>query len=345
MNLNNLFPLRDHEPYCKRAKVDTGTFCNYRCSFCYYYDKLNEKKTFEDIIKQIDYLIECGIKEIDLSGGESTIHEDWFSILDYCNTKGLYISTVSNGFMFNSKRFMEISKNKGLKEILFSLHGYNEETHNSVVNNNYAFQRIMQAITNAKELGIIIRLNYVVNKKSVDNPDAYAKFLNEIKPLEINFLTLNYFGIANEYMSYEESTNHIKKIIDSIDIKYINVRYTPYCYMVGYEQYVCNTFQHIYDLYDWNMALYDMSLEPVIYKKDQEDCLYEQAKKDRINLYFKPNQCIQCKYLFICDGIEKQSHDSVHPERGEKIKYINHYRKDFYANKCINSNSQQTTII
>lgn len=339
MNLNKLFPLQDNEPYCKRAKVDTGTFCNYKCSFCYYYDKLSDKKSYELITQQIDYLIECGIKEVDLSGGESSIHEDWFNILDYCNNKNLYISTISNGYMFNSLRFMEISKNKGLKEILFSLHGYDEETHNSVVGNQYAFQRLMQAFDNAKKLNLKIRINYVVNPQSIKNPNAYAKLITEINPFEINFLTLNYFGVANQYLSYEESSIHIKQIIDLIDIKYINVRYTPFCYMIGYEKYICNTFQHIYDLYDWNMALYDMTLNPSDYIQNEESYLYQQAKKDRLNLYYKPKNCIQCKYLFICDGIEKQSNDSVYPEPGEKIKFINYYRKDFYANKCFNINS------
>ena len=157
MYLNNLVPLKDNEPFCQRAKVDTGTFCNYKCSFCYYYDKLSEKKSYEEIKRQIDYLIESGIREIDLSGGESTIHENWFDILDYCNKNNLYISTVSNGFMFNNKSFIEKSYQKGLKEILFSLHGPDENIHNNIVKNKFAFQHLIQAINNAKELNILLR--------------------------------------------------------------------------------------------------------------------------------------------------------------------------------------------
>ena len=85
------------EPICNRAKLDTGTHCNYRCSFCYYKTKLNDITSFDVIKQRIDYLVECGITEVDLSGGESSIHNQWFDILDYCTSKGLRISTLSNG--------------------------------------------------------------------------------------------------------------------------------------------------------------------------------------------------------------------------------------------------------
>ena len=83
------------EPICNRAKLDTGTHCNYRCSFCYYKTKLNDITEFESIRQRIDYLSACGITEVDLSGGESSIHNDWFTILDYCASKGLRVSTLS----------------------------------------------------------------------------------------------------------------------------------------------------------------------------------------------------------------------------------------------------------
>ena len=73
------------KPINNRAKLDTGTQCNYRCDFCYYFDKLDQVTPFETIKNRIDYLIDCGISEVDLSGGESSYHPDWFKILDYCN--------------------------------------------------------------------------------------------------------------------------------------------------------------------------------------------------------------------------------------------------------------------
>ena len=75
-NLSTFMPKDEVEPYCNRAKLDTGTMCNYNCQFCYYTDKscLDDLDT---IIQRVDYLVECGITEVDLSGGESSIHPNW----------------------------------------------------------------------------------------------------------------------------------------------------------------------------------------------------------------------------------------------------------------------------
>ncbi len=110
INLNKLSPLLDNEPICTRAKLDTGTLCNYKCTFCYYKDKLDICDSFEVIKERIDYLVKCGIKELDLSGGESSYHPDWFKILDYCTLNNLYISTISNGSMFSDYEFLKNQK-------------------------------------------------------------------------------------------------------------------------------------------------------------------------------------------------------------------------------------------
>jgi radical SAM protein with 4Fe4S-binding SPASM domain len=45
--------------------------------------------------------------------------------------------------------------------------------------------------------------------------------------------------------------------------------------------------------------------------------MFDAAKRNRINTYIKKKECLQCKYYFVCDGIE---HDQeVFPEDGEKV--------------------------
>ena len=105
LNLNNIYNLSYKDAIniniCNRAKLDTGTHCNYGCSFCYYIDKLNIIKPFELIKKDIDYFKACEITELDLSGGESSIHKDWFKILEYARGMGFSVSCLSNGSKFS----------------------------------------------------------------------------------------------------------------------------------------------------------------------------------------------------------------------------------------------------
>lgn len=324
------------EPMCNRAKLDTGTHCQAKCHFCYYIDQLHVVTPLETIKERIDYLADCGITEADLSGGESSIHKEWFQILDYCTLKGLKVSTLSNGIKFADFAFMEQSKAHGLGEILFSVHGYDEESHNAIVGSKLAFKGITKAIKNAHKLGIKVRINCTVNKDNFEELETkFVTLMKELNPFEINFITLNYWSDAHDHetIDYNQITPHIHKAIDELApiIPYINVRYTPYCFMKGYEKYVCNYYQHIYDIYDWNIAVYDQRIPPEEYKKDPLKAMYESAKKNRLSSYYKTSECMECKFYHICDGVEKElPFLELHPEDGEKITEVNYYRKGYY---------------
>lgn len=341
MDINNLsinsFNIDYTTQRGNRAKLDTGFHCNYHCEFCYYLDKLDQKTSYDTIKKRIDILYSYGIDEVDLSGGESSIHKDWFKILDYCNNKFKNISCLSNGSVFSNEKFLIKSKEHGLKEILFSLHGYNEDIHDDIVGRKGGWKKINKAINLCKKHDIRVRINCTVYQKNYKGLLAYADIIKEIKPFQVNFLTLNYWDDNKTFEpidDYNKLTDNIKKCIDLIvdDVKCINVRYTPYCFMKGYEKYVCNQYQHIYDIYDWNKEIYDYDIDVIqTYTHNQKIELgYAKARKDRLTDYKKPLECFKCKYFYICDGIEKQLDMPVYPEPGEKIKDVNFYRKDFY---------------
>jgi MoaA/NifB/PqqE/SkfB family radical SAM enzyme len=341
MNVNNFsvnsFDVDYITPRNNRAKLDTGFHCNYKCEFCYYLNHLHLKTSFEKIRERIDYIHSYGITQIDLSGGESSIHKDWFSILDYCNSRFEHISCLSNGSAFSNEKFLLQSKEHGLKEVLFSLHGYNEEVHDSIVGKVGAWKKIHTAINHCKQHGLRVRINCTVYQKNYGGLEQYAKIIKDIDPFEVNFLTLNHWDDSSTFEpidDYIALTNSIKRCIDLIkdQIKLINVRYTPYCFMVGYEKYVCNQYQHIYDVYDWNKEIYSGKLDvsKLYTAKEKIDLAYDSAKVERLQTYKKPLSCIRCKYFNICDGIEKPSNVKVLPIRGDKITDVNYYRRDFY---------------
>jgi MoaA/NifB/PqqE/SkfB family radical SAM enzyme len=310
-----------------RAKLDTGPLCNYDCEFCYYSDRLSERTSYETVIRRIDELLEYGIDEVDLSGGESSVDPNWFKILDYCNSRFSHISCLTHGGKFSSLEFLRKSRKAGLKEILFSLHGSTESLHDSITRRKGSFKKIIKAINNAHELNMIVRINCTVYDKNYStlSPDLF----NSLNPLEVNFITLNYWDKAEGAVGdYKALTEAIKKCIDKLNAKYINVRYTPYCYMEGYENHVCNQYQHIYDVYDWNKGIYNKT------KGSNIERSYNAAKVDRLKYYKKPKECLECSHFYICDGIENELDVSVYPIKGDsKIRDVVHYRKGFYEDR------------
>jgi len=331
--LSNKLEIDNETPYCQRAKLNTGTHCNYRCEFCYYFNQLDVVTEFEKIKGRIDYLVACGIKEADLSGGESSIHQSWFDILDYCVSKRLRVSCLSNGSRFADLDFITKSKEHGLEEILFSLHGYDEESHNKMVGVKAGWRKMIKAIENANSVGIKVRINCTVTKDNYREIDgAFIELLKQYDIAQLNFLTLNYWDDASSQpvLDYKLSTDAVKRAIDKIDfIPDIRVRYTPYCYMKGYEHHVYGYYQHIYDLSDWNIAVYDERVAPEDYVGNELPALYEAAKRQRLDTYKKNKECLDCKHYYICDGYEKTfEHLDVYPEEGEKLVTPTFYLKE-----------------
>lgn len=325
-------------PRCNRARLDTGPFCNYDCDFCYYKDILDVKTPWEVVKQRIDYMVAYGITEIDLSGGESSVSQDWFKILDYCNERFTSVSCLSHGGKFSKLEFLKESKEHGLKEILFSLHGATEETHDSITNRKGSFKRILQAIKNAQELGMIVRLNATIYTKNFHQLEQeHADLINSINPVEANFLTLNYWGeytnFEFENVTYEDMTTGIKKCIDRLNKDIIiSVRYVPYCYMKGYEQYVVNQYQHVYSVRDWNKEMYNYSIDVTKQYTEEEKIkfAYDECARQRQMFYKKDLGCVKCKHFYICDGVEKElfGKTELYPEPGDKIKEVNFYLKD-----------------
>ena len=315
-------------PINSRAKLDTGTQCNYKCGFCYYINDLDKVTSLDTITNRIDTIYESDMKEIDLSGGESTIHKDWFSILDYCAERFISVSCLSNGSKLKDYDFAEKSYEYGLKEVLFSLHGYDEKSHDQIVQHKNAFKNMLQAIQNCNILGIKVRINCTVTSKNAKNMFDYAQLINSLDVKQVNLLPLNYWEDATEVKpeSYEVLSQGIKTAIDFLDLDIqVNVRYIPYCFMEGYEEYVVGIYQHIFDLNDWNIMMYPgHKLED----PDIED-YYDTAHEKRNHTYMKPKECFECKYFQICDGIEKELKDQkVYPVEGEQIQSPMNFRKN-----------------
>jgi radical SAM protein with 4Fe4S-binding SPASM domain len=51
---------------------------------------------------------------------------------------------------------------------------------------------------------------------------------------------------------------------------------------------------------------------------------FEEAERLRLYSCFKNKECLNCKYFYVCDGMEKQLEGKVNPKPifGEKIKIV-----------------------
>ena len=342
MNLNAMISPNPNDTksddICLRSKVDTGYKCNLKCNFCYTLKNIHDDpKPFLDICKILDKLKASGIKEVEFSGGEPTIHPNWFELLEYANNIFKHVSVVTNGTKLYKEDFLLTSKELGLKEILFSLHGWDDTSHDHKVGRK-SFYKIINAIDLAKKHGLIVRINCVLD--NTFNPTQYARLINQIKPKQVNFLPLNYWSDAKNIskLDYTRASEHIKICIDAIKLRNdytdINVRYIPFCFMEGYEKYCVGTYQHIFDKTDWNIITYNGRENSETFLTDEliitKEEMFKKAKINRFNTYIKPPSCTDCSMMYVCDGIEKELVEQTNklvPKFGAKIKDINFFKE------------------
>ena len=291
----------DKSKLCKRIRVYTGTLCNIRCEFCYQNDcDRTILIPLENIKKQIDYYHSIGFKSFDFSGGEPSIIKNFPEYIAYAKQYG-EVSCLSNGFGFRNIDFLRKCVDAGLSEILFSVHALDKKLYKEMTKGNLDY--LLQGMFNAKKLGLLIRINVTVYDKT--DLTSYARFFNEFKPYQINFIILNYFNGAKNFAHQDilKNCEKVKCCIDELDKSIeINVRYVPFCYMKGYEKYVKDYFQHLYDEKDWSMISYTNELFKN--EEDADNACGRIAKQHRIDSFYRPPQCIKCKYLFDCDGLK-----------------------------------------
>jgi len=153
--------------------------CNNICSFCC--DTVFWNGTHMDTEKVRARMREGadkGLKRLFLSGGEPTIHPDYFAIIEYGKSLGFQrISTITNGRMFYYPAFATRAVRAGLNEVIFSLNSHDEFTHDALVGVKGAYAQCVAGVENVRRLGCPFMMNVVVTARNVTQlPDMIAAF-------------------------------------------------------------------------------------------------------------------------------------------------------------------------
>jgi len=105
----SLYPAR----YIRSALWSITGKCNYRCKHCYMSApdaKLGELD-HDTIMSIVQQLIDCGVMEVSLTGGEPLVRKDFLEIVDALLAGGINITTIySNGKLVTDKLLDELDK-------------------------------------------------------------------------------------------------------------------------------------------------------------------------------------------------------------------------------------------
>lgn len=346
----------------RRVKIITGLKCNIQCLFCYYRNSLNAaNRTYNEVRKDLLYARRHGIHEVDLSGGEPTVHPELLKIICEAKTLGMRkVSIITNGLRMADREYVRTLKEAGLDDVLFSVHGASEQVHDGLTSVPGSFGKLSQALGNAFAEGLSVRTNTVVNRSNCGDLQNIASFIQQFKPDQVNFIVLNDWCFAKHLvdrlmMPYSEMGPLIQRACDVLDGKVpaVNVRYIPFCMMQGYERFVANHAQVPYDRYEWvphvrarletgtslwrYLGILGYGFFPggawrrtfrMPYYELLDSCVTEAL---RSWYYTKGGQCKGCSRDRICDGVEntyarKYGLDELTPIAGKSVTQPTHLR-------------------
>jgi pyruvate-formate lyase-activating enzyme len=224
---------------------------------------VENEPTTPALFAQLADLRRSGATEVEFTGGEPTIRPDLPQLIAHAASLGFVnISIISNGLKLAKADYARTLVTAGANDFLFSVHGHTDELHDAHTRIRGSHRRILEAIANVQALGVRCRSSTTVTGRNyVHIPDIVGHLVG----LGVDSMHLAVFSPVTQAkgtdtsmsVRYSDAATAIKAAIDkhAARLPPLSVKYIPFCFMTGYEQYVMNLYQQSFDPDDWNYYL------------------------------------------------------------------------------------------
>jgi len=240
----------------KRQWVRLTRMCNNHCVFCLDKEAQNGSCIpLEEIKKDLIKGRKEKIIRVVLSGGEPTLHPQFFKITELAKNLGYqHIQVITNGRMFAYGDFLDLAVNAGVNEITFSIHGHNESLHDKQTRVKGSFRQSLTGLLNSLKIpNLIVNVDVVINKFNVKYLADILEYFINLGISEFDLLQVIPFGLAwdnkeSVFYDIDKSLVYLRKAFE-LSRKpslYIWTNRFPAKYLEGYEDLI----QHPVKLYD-----------------------------------------------------------------------------------------------
>ncbi|MDO9119938.1 MAG: radical SAM protein [Nitrospira sp.] len=158
--------------------------CNLRCVMCYTDcrntpESVRRELSTDEIFRIMDQLLEAGLLELCLTGGEPLSRPDFFQIYDYAVSRGLLVTLFTNGTLITESvadRLAALPPHR----VEISLHGTTTETFERVTQGTGSHARCLEAIRMlaARRLPLVVKTTAMtINRDEVLAVKSWAASL------------------------------------------------------------------------------------------------------------------------------------------------------------------------
>lgn len=166
------------------ALIRLGYSCNNNCIFCH---SSEARRTCGELatgraMEKVKQASELGAGAIVFTGGEPTIREDLFDILDYTRSLGLGAGMITNGRMFCYGDFAERIARIGLDYVLVSLHGPDAGTHNELTGTD-SYRQTLKGLAAVSGIADRVVVNTVLTRLNAERLRETAEIIERFAPV------------------------------------------------------------------------------------------------------------------------------------------------------------------
>ncbi len=160
--------------------MDCTYRCNLNCRHCYQIKDIKEELKTRDIKRILLQLKKLRCFEVNFSGGEPFLRDDFFEILIFATGLGFRVRVLTNGTLLDRDCVKKLSK-INIAFVKLSLYGLKEETHDFTTRVKGSFNRTLKAVGLLEEFGIKFRIAFLVMKHNFFEAQIFKRIAKKKK--------------------------------------------------------------------------------------------------------------------------------------------------------------------
>lgn len=211
-------------------KWEIESNCNLKCKHCFMGDitKNTKQINFTEAINIVNKLVDYGIKNIMFTTMEPLMFENLCELIQYCTSKGITTTVITNGTLLADYSLAERLINSGVLHISISLEGISEQS-NDYIRGKGTLKRVMQAIENLKKAQVPgnwveVGLQISLNKYSAIEAHEIPDFVNLLPIDSLHIGDISISGNAKQYPDLKLSNSEYKIAWEKILEGYRNLK-------------------------------------------------------------------------------------------------------------------------
>jgi len=204
-------------------RVSVTDKCNLRCVYCMPLEGLpwlrrEEILSYEEIVRIVRVMAPMGLRRVRFTGGEPLVRRDLVDLVRMvAAVEGIEDLSLSTNAVLLADQAEDLRR-AGINRVNISLDSLEAERVDAIVRRHGSFQRIMDGLAAAEEVGFApIKINVVLMKGENDHEIADFAEITRERPWHIRFIELMPTGSnldlsAGQFLSCDEALRRIRKL-------------------------------------------------------------------------------------------------------------------------------------